>query len=68
MYYSNMRCCHAQIGDIVKTSHHKDAMHYIVKRVEDIEEMVFLVPVDGSYTGEWCSCNVLFLILEGVTQ
>jgi len=64
MYYSNMRCHHAMLGDKVKTSQHKDADICIVKKIDTLNEQVYIVPVDGSYIGGWHSGNALFYICE----
>lgn len=64
MHYSNMRCHHAMLGDKVKTSHHIDAEISIVKKIDTLNEQVYIVPLDGSRTGAWYSGNALFYIVE----
>ena len=65
MYYSNMRCHHAMLGDKVKTSHHINAEVCIVKKIDTLNEQVYIVPIDGSYVGGWHSGNALFYVVEG---
>lgn len=65
MYYSNMRCHHAMLGDKVKTSHHIDAEIGIVKKIDTLNEQVYIVPIDGSSVGGWHSGNALFYVVEG---
>lgn len=64
MHYSNMRCHHAMLGDKVKTSHHIDAEIGIVKKIDTLNEQVYIVPLDESRTGGWYSGNALFYIVE----
>ena len=63
MHYSNMRCRHAALGDIVKTGQQVNAMHYMVKRIDTLQEQVYLVPLDNSFPGQWYSGNALFLVV-----
>ena len=53
------------LGDKVKTSHHINAKICIVKKIDTLNEQVYIVPLDGSYVGEWYSGNALFYIVEG---
>ena len=64
MHYSNMRCHHVMLGDKVKTSHHKNSDICIVKKIDTLTEQVYIVPIDGSYSGGGYSGNALFYICE----
>lgn len=48
------------LGQKVKTGQQINATVYIIKRIDSANEMVYLVPLDGSYCGEWCSSNTLY--------
>lgn len=48
------------LGQKVKTGQQINATVYIIKRIDTANEMVYLVPVDGSYCGEWCSSATLY--------
>lgn len=61
MQYLNMRYRDAMLGDIVKTSMHPAALRYMIKRLDTLQESVYLVPMDGSFSGQWVSANALFL-------
>lgn len=65
MHYLNMRYFEVKLGHIVRTSQHRDASRYIVKRIDSDAEQVYIVPLDGSYCGEWTPGNVLFFNVEG---
>ena len=41
MYYSNMRCRTVMLGDKVKTSHHINASHYMVKKIDTLQDIVY---------------------------
>jgi hypothetical protein len=62
MYYSNMRSHHAMLGDIVKMSHEKEAMLYMVKKIDTIEERAFIVPMNNE-PGFWVNASTLFWTL-----
>jgi len=62
MHYLNMRCHHAQLGDIVKTGFQLNAMHFMIKKLDTKQDMAYLVPLDGSFPGQWYSANALFFI------
>jgi hypothetical protein len=64
MYYSNMSGKCVMLGDYVKTSQHVLADVGIVKRIDDLNDMVYIVPIDGSYIGGWHSGNALFYVWE----
>ena len=65
MHYSNMRCHHAMLGDKVKTSYHIDAEVCIVKKIDTLQEIAYIVPIDGSHCGGWHSANTLIYVVEG---
>lgn len=48
------------LGQRVKTSQHKDATAYMIKRIDTQQELVYLVPLDGSFTGQWYSANAVY--------
>ena len=48
------------LGQIVKTSQHRDATKYMIKRIDTEQEQVYLVPLDGSFDGQWYSSNALY--------
>ena len=59
MYYINKHSHHVMLGDYVKTGQQVNASIGIVKRIDDDNDMVYIVPVDGSYIGGWHSGNSL---------
>ena len=64
MYYSNMRCHHVMLGDKVKTGQQLNADICIVKKIDTLNDMVYIVPLDDSYIGGWYSGNALFYVCE----
>ena len=64
MYYFNMTGKCVMLGDYVKTGQQINADVCIVKKIDSDNDMVYIVPVDGSYIGGWHSGNALFYIWE----
>jgi len=64
MYYSNKHSHHVMLGDYVKTGQQINADVCIVKKIDTLNEQVYIVPVDGSYIGGWHSGNALFYVWE----
>jgi hypothetical protein len=64
MYYSNKHSHHVMLGDYVKTGRQINAHVCIVKKIDEDNDMVYIVPVDGSYIGGWVSGNALFYVWE----
>jgi hypothetical protein len=52
------------LGDYVKTGQQINADVCIVKKIDTLNEQVYIVPVDGSYIGGWHSGNALFYVWE----
>ena len=48
------------LGQLVKTSQHINATVYMIKRIDTDLEQVYLVPIDGSFGGQWYSSNALY--------
>ena len=48
------------LGQLVKTSLHKNALVYMIKRIDTEQEQVYLVPMDMSFNGQWYSQNALY--------
>ena len=65
MHYLNMKYFDVKLGHIVRTSQHKDASLYIVKRIDLAFEQVYIVPLDGSHCGEWVSGGGLYFNVKG---
>lgn len=53
---------HVFLGQLVRNSRHVDAEHYIVKRIDSVNEQVYIVPISGSWSGQWVSGWGLFTI------
>ena len=64
MYYSNMRCRTVMLGDKVKTSHHINASHYMVKKIDTAQDIVYIIDLENKELGQWYSANALFLIVQ----
>jgi len=64
MYYMNKHSHHIMLGDYVKTGQQVNASIGIVKKIDEDNDMVYIVPVDGSYIGGWHSGNALFYVWE----
>jgi hypothetical protein len=61
----NMQYLEVKLGHIVRTAQHKNASLYIIKRIDSDAEQVYIVPLDGSYCGEWVSGGGLYFNVEG---
>lgn len=48
------------LGQLVKTSLHKNALVYMIKRIDTEQEQVYIVPLDSSFCGQWYSSNALY--------
>ena len=48
------------LGQLVKTSMHKDATVFMIKRIDSDTEQVYIVPMNGSFIGQWYSQNALY--------
>lgn len=60
MRYINS-CNMVAIGDYVKLSHHIDAEAFIVKRIDTLNECVYLVAIN-SYFGQWVDSSFLLKV------
>ena len=47
------------LGQNVKTSKHINATIYMVKKIDTENDRCYIIPLDGSYCGEWYSTNAL---------
>ena len=65
MHYLNMSYFEVKLGHIVRTSQHRDASLYIVKRIDSETDKVYIVPLDESYCGEWVSGGGLYFNVRG---
>lgn len=48
------------LGELVRTSQHRDACTYMIKRIDTENERVYLAPMDQSFSGQWYSGNALY--------
>ena len=53
---------HVFLGQLVRTSRHIDAEHFVVKRIDSDNEQVYIVPTSGDWSGQWVSGWGLFTI------
>jgi len=50
-----------RLGLRVRVSQHKDAEHYIIKRIDTEQRIVFIVPaVDNEFCMQWVSGEALY--------
>lgn len=61
-YEHGYSCREVKLGDIVRISQHPQASTYMVKRIDTLNEEIYIVVVnDNAPFGQWISVGSIFL-------